>query len=285
MNDRRSLDGVFKAIERLSAIGVLLTSVEMLSKSKHFNDTGLMSWPVSRLYRIDTTRGKLPQILKPFVSYPAINGVIVLRLLAALFLLTNRRGKRARTAAVAGIAASSVMLSARSPYGLDGADQMITITFLTVLIARLRSGSAFVQQVCLWFLALQSCLSYITAGVAKAFGSMWSDGTAMSGILGTNQYGNRAVGQFLQKHPKLAIWSGKGVTFWESVFPVVLILPRPISDLFVWSGAAFHLGIALTMGLNDFLWAFVATYPAILFCSEETTSVLGKLLLLKRKRF
>lgn len=282
MSDCQSFDRVFKAIERLSAIGVVLTSLEMLTRPKAFSDTSLMSWPVSQLYRVGTTRGKLPLILKSFVSYPAINRVIVLRLLAALFLLVNRRGKTARTAATAAVATSCVLLSVRSPYGLDGADQMTAITFMTVLIARLRPGSVLVQKVCLWFLALQSGLSYITAGVAKVFGSMWYDGTAMTGIMGTNQYGHQTVGKFLQKHPKLTKWSGRAVTFWESIFPVVLFIPRPFSDIFVWSGACFHLGIALAMGLNDFFWAFVATYPAVLFCSQETNSVLGKLLRIHR---
>lgn len=54
--------------------------------------------------------------------------------------------KRARTAAVAGVAASSVLLSVRSPYGLDGADQMTSITFMTILIARLSQFSVNLFQ-------------------------------------------------------------------------------------------------------------------------------------------
>lgn len=39
------------------------------------------------------------------------------------------------------------------------------------------------------------------------------------------------------------------------------------TSFFAW-GLLFHLANALVMGLNSFIWAFVATYPAILFTKE-----------------
>jgi hypothetical protein len=32
-------------------------------------------------------------------------------------------------------------------------------------------------------------------------------------------------------------------------------------------GILFHVANAVIMGLNTFVWAFVETYPAILFCA------------------
>ncbi|MFE3104283.1 hypothetical protein [Nocardia tengchongensis] len=32
-------------------------------------------------------------------------------------------------------------------------------------------------------------------------------------------------------------------------------------------GALLHIGTAILMRLNTFLWAFLATYPAVIFCA------------------
>jgi hypothetical protein len=53
---------------------------------------------------------------------------------------------------------------------------------------------------------------------------------------------------------------------WESTFPLVLIVPRPVAYAMVASGVLFHLSNGFLMGLNDFFWLFVAAYPALLYC-------------------
>ena len=40
------------------------------------------------------------------------------------------------------------------------------------------------------------------------------------------------------------------------------------------NGAAFHVGCAVFMGLNCFLWSFVATYPAIALASASIALLL-----------
>ncbi len=39
---------------------------------------------------------------------------------------------------------------------------------------------------------------------------------------------------------------------------------------------AFHVTLAFVMGLNGFLWAFVATYPAVIYCNERLGVMLGR---------
>jgi hypothetical protein len=47
--------------------------------------------------------------------------------------------------------------------------------------------------------------------------------------------------------------------------------------LFLGWGVAFHLGCAVVMGLNNFLWAFIATYPALLFAADWLAATLRKM--------
>jgi hypothetical protein len=53
----------------------------------------------------------------------------------------------------------------------------------------------------------------------------------------------------------------------ECTFPLALISGGTGFAVFAVIGLLFHVLSAMTMGLNTFVWAFVATYPAILFCS------------------
>ena len=55
----------------------------------------------------------------------------------------------------------------RAPLGLDGSDQMSLITFVAVAIYKLFPGDVHIAQASLWFIAIQGCLSYFVAGIAK----------------------------------------------------------------------------------------------------------------------
>ena len=57
-----------------------------------------------------------------------------------------------------------------------------------------------------------------------------------------------------------------GVIVFECGFAAIWFVPRPVAISFLICGAAFHLSVALLMGLNVFLWAFLSTYPAIWHC-------------------
>ena len=49
--------------------------------------------------------------------------------------------------------------------------------------------------------------------------------------------------------------------------PHPLVGSQPSLALLI-GGASFHIGAAILMRLNTFLWAFVATYHAIIFCAH-----------------
>ncbi len=50
----------------------------------------------------------------------------------------------------------------------------------------------------------------------------------------------------------------------------MLILAGTPGALVIIAGAlAFHIGVALIMGLNTFFWAFASAYPALLFLADK----------------
>jgi hypothetical protein len=52
------------------------------------------------------------------------------------------------------------------------------------------------------------------------------------------------------------------------------VLPYPCIWIALIAAGAFHLGCALIMGLNSFLFAFTATYPAIYFVAGQVSSII-----------
>jgi hypothetical protein len=183
MRSLQDADSVFRSVERLASVSVFLSCLELIARPRQLNDQSFMSWPVSRLNRKGLTHGAIAQVLNSLLSYPRILVLIFLRLGFGGFLATRRLNSTQRAGIVTSTALSSIAFTVRSPYGLDGADQMATITFVALMLAHLRRANTRVQKACLWFIALQGCLSYLISGLAKAVSPEWMDGSALPGIL------------------------------------------------------------------------------------------------------
>jgi hypothetical protein len=124
------------------------------------------------------------------------------------------------------------------------------------------------------FLAGQSCLSYFLAGVAKCLGHSWRDGTAVRDIFRTRSYGQSFLSRLLHRSPILAAGATWFALGFECSFPLVLVLPPPLSLIYLILGCLFHLVNAFAMGLNLFVWAYLATYPAVLYTASRLSATL-----------
>ena len=95
----------------------------------------------------------------------------------------------------------------------------------------------------------------------------------MPGIAATEIYGDALASRVLAAHASTATALGWSVIALETAFPLAL-LGTPLTAMLLAGGLAFHVGGAVFMRLNTFLWAFVATYPAILFSAGVIRQVL-----------
>lgn len=262
------------AVESLAAVGVCISSLEHLVARRHLDDRGLLNWPVARLRSRWVTHGVVFRALDPLLHYPAVLAIVGVQLLGALALLATAPASSARAPLCSAVALTSLLLLVRHPFGNDGADQMSLLVFAGASLARCAS-SDLVLEACLWFLALQACLSYLTAGAVKVVAPRWRDGSALAGVFRTATYGATWADRLLKRHPALAACGARGVIAIECAFPLALVLPPPARHLLLAGGLAFHLAAAGIMGLNTFLWAFAATYPAILHCSGRLAAWWG----------
>jgi hypothetical protein len=261
------LETTYALMVSLASIGVFVGSVELFSLKREFQDGGLFSWDVLRTVSratLSVGTGRPRQLISHPFFVPAVTGV---RALTALMLIFVDNFHGLSTACALAVIAASIVMYWRAPVGLDGSDQMLLITFVAVAIHELFPGDVHVARASLWFIAIQGCLSYSVAGIAKAISPVWRSGEAVRRILGTRTYGTSRSASFVSGRNGVCLVLSWVIIVFECSFPLALALGKPGVAIFAALGIFFHISNAVIMGLNTFVWAFVATYPAILFCA------------------
>jgi hypothetical protein len=261
------LDTTYTLIVILASTGVVIASVELLALREEFDAGGLFSWDVLRTgsrATLSIGTGGPRRWIAHSLFVPAVAGA---RASAGLILICFSDNYALSTASVFAIIASSIVMHWRAPLGLDGSDQMSLIIFVAIAIFRLFPGDVYVEQASLWFVAIQGCLSYSVAGVAKVISPVWRSGEAVRRVLSTRTYGSRTSASFVSGRDGVCVALSWLVILFECSFPLALAFGETGFAVFAVLGILFHIANAVTMGLNTFVWAFVATYPAILFCA------------------
>jgi hypothetical protein len=249
----------------VGALGVIVGSLERLRHPRLLADGALVSWPVATASNRLLAGRAFRRTVGRLLDYPTVLVLVGICLACAVALVVGIGPGLAAVAAVV-VAATYVLLGMRSRFGGDGADQM-TILLFTSLALAFAVGQERAAALVLWFIAAQAALSYVTAGIAKLVSPMWRDGSALRGIMGTSSYGHPWAARFLAARPRLATAASWSVITVECLFPLALLGIRPLTWALVGCGVLFHLGTAILMRLNTFFAAFVATYPAVLFCA------------------
>ena len=166
-----------------------------------------------------------------------------------------------------GLLFSSVGLVVRfnGPLG-GGSDSMTFQVLIGLLIASLGVANPALVQIGLGWIAAQSVLSYFLAGVAKLRTANWRRGLALQTLLRSNgPYTLFAPTRNLADSKTLCAGLSWMIIFFEIAFPLVLILPWEGKLVLLSAGLLFHITNAVVLGLNRFVWAWTATYPALLY--------------------
>jgi hypothetical protein len=240
----------------IAAVGTLVGSVELLSHLRRFLQAGLLG---------RAERSLEPSRVDVLTYVPLIYASLVSRLGASVVLLWW--GGQVSALPCLLIFVSSVHLFLVNPYGQTAAEQFTIILFGGLSVAY-ASQSEFGRVTALWFIAAQCAICYAANGVHKLRSSVWRGGLAMQTIMATVMFGDSRCANLLARLPKAASFLCWCVIGWEVLFPLALLTPTA-GLVFVSIGVAFHLATAVTMRLNNFLWAFPAAYPAVMFCGRQ----------------
>jgi hypothetical protein len=259
---------VYHIILLLCILGLIVSTFEYYFIRRSFASSGVYSWKILQL-RFNNPRGAyISSLFDVLFDEQGVRGIIILRLLTLLLVILVPFGSMSFAVIMGVLVLNNLLFNWRRAFGDDGSDQMNSVVLLTVLLCVGPYSNEFILKIGLWFIALQVCLSYTAAGVAKLISPQWRSGEAVYRIFNTGTYGVERVARFLEHRKTLSIFLCWSVIGMEILFPLCLILPGPLKWVFLAWGALFHLQCAIIMGLNSFLWAFISTYPAILYVSS-----------------
>jgi len=256
---------IYKAILVICSIGLVISTLEFFCIRRSFGADGVYSWAVFSAFLLKTRNVTLTKLLNAIFDVPGVVVLLGIRLLALLCILFAPISSVIFKVSLAVVILSILLFSWRKSFGDDGADQMNMILLITTWLCTAILEKGLLLKVGLWFIALQSVLSYGTAGIAKLVSPTWRSGQAVLGVFSTGGYGLDWAAHFLQGRSLLNYLLCWSVMLIESGFLVALFLPFPYAVMFLIWGVGFHLLCAIIMGLNNFFWAFLASYPAVIY--------------------
>jgi hypothetical protein len=268
------LNFTYRLTLALASLGLLVSSLEYLTIISSFNLQGVYSWKVLRVRVISLPRW-IQEWIDRYSSPRTIFVCLIIRILSILIALITPFNSLIFFFCMLYIVVFSVFFQFRRAFGDDGSDQMNFIVFITFLLCLSPLAGEMLKQFGIFFIALQSCISYATSGIAKLVSSTWRSGDAVYRILNTQSYGIQLLSSYLQKRPALNFLLCWSTILFETLFPVSLIAYGPWLWTFLIWGFLFHLSIAIVMGLNSFFWAFISTYPAIIYASAKISVALS----------
>ncbi len=188
-----------------------------------------------------------------------------LRLLLAVLLMLGEFGLLE-----AGLLfASSVLLLFRWRGAFNGGSDFMTLVAVSgVLLAQVIgrfTDPAFGWRAGLWYVTVYVVSSYFVSGWVKLLRPEWRSGRAMTIFLDAAVYGPLPA-QSLYRHPRVAQLCSWAFTVWEGCFPLALLDVR-VAWVMCIIAPVFHFLVFWFFGLNRFFWAWLATYPAVLYCA------------------
>lgn len=244
--------GALEATVRLAAVGVGLTGMELVADRRAFGSRGPFSADVVATIRGGPAWSLVGPTTVVAIASLQIVAAAILVILGPLYLI----GQLALPTATI----TSMALRWRRSLGGDGAEQLTIIILVAATLAFVPITSPDRAALAVAFVAAQSSLAYVTAGVAKLVSPVWRGGGALPAILATYGHGHAWAASMLKAHPTVGTLLGWGVMLFEALFPFLLLGPYEVALATAMVGVSFHLTCAVLMGLNSFPWAFPATY-------------------------
>jgi len=240
------------------AIAAAIAALELVRVRRALADTGVFAWPVLRRELAGAPRA-VRAVADIALSYRGTLVILALQLAAALALPWLDHPAPAWIVFATSLA---IAIRFRGAYN-GGSDAMLLVVALAVALARTAPASRLAPAA-LGYAAAQLVLSYVIAGDAKIADPAWRRGTALRIVVRLPQYQVSPAAQALLSRPAITRLAAWAMLAFECGFPLALT-DRAVCLALLAFGAGFHVTNAVVFGLNRFLWAWLAAYPALVF--------------------
>jgi hypothetical protein len=253
------------SVARLISVAIILQTLELWWLRKTVSENGVWRW---NQLREDFCF--LPDMLRfwgdRIMGYSGVIGLLSLRFISAVGVWVYPH-----PLIFVVLFLTSLLLSLRWGGTFNGgSDSMTLLILLTTTLASIFPDVPGVSLGCLWYISIQTCLSYFVAGMAKLKSRNWRNGRALVVFM------ERA--SCLPLTGATSLWQGGMgwgacvaswlVILFEGGFPLALMNPH-LGLFFLGGGLLFHLTNAYLLGLNRFVFVWAAAYPALYFCSQS----------------
>lgn len=261
LTDSDSIFWITKAI----ACAVLLQGLELLQIRRAFASDGVWKWETLRP-EFEIFPGFARWLLRAALDYPRFLGVIAAQIALAAAALAF---EQPHPAVLIGMLAATGLTALRWRGTFNGgADYMTVLVLLLLSIEAVNRDRPAVRLGCLWYLSVQAVLSYFIAGVVKFRNADWRSGRVLRRFMSGPPYDPPDFFAALSKRAGLMQLSSWGILLFELSFPLVLHSPAACLA-FLTVALVFHLLNFAIFGLNRFIFAWAAAYPALYFYSAQ----------------
>ncbi len=265
-----TLNHIYVIIYSIFGLGVFISTTEYLAGIKIFSSEGMLSCDMQQINLVKNDNSHfLNRLSAAIFTEERLKYVFLIRCVNIILLFIIPFNTIAGWILLIALGVSIYISSLITRYGSDGSDQMTMLIIITFILCQVPLNNTLLLNAGIWFIALQSCLSYTVAGISKLVSVEWRTSIAMRLIFSTKTFGSRKAALFLKKYRFINILLCWNVMLTEALFPACLLLPLPFAIIFLLWGFTFHLLNAIIMGLNSFFWAFMATYPAIIYVNMQ----------------
>lgn len=255
---------------RLLAVYVVIDSFEKLCLAKQYIGGGLFDWHMLKENNFYKRQHAFIRKLSDAVFFtPVWTGLLFLRLLCGVYLLFFSSFLTDSIYCFFTLFLVSSLINYRNiAYGAEAENRFSLIITGALLLQKIVPTHT-VTMVAFWFIALQVCLSYLTAGVAKLFNVNWRNGGGFYRIITAyNKVPLPAINLFFEQRRPLSKFINWSVIVFECFFSLTLVVGRPYFWWFLGFGIVFHASIAIWLRLGKFFWVWIATYPALIFITQ-----------------
>jgi hypothetical protein len=253
-----------RAMELLFALSLGIQTLEYWRMRPATQGRGLWIWSIQRQ---DIPQASLRQFLDVLFTPTSFSALLALRLLALLSVAIQ--GGDLWSIGFLFVSNLAILIRWRGAFN-GGSDFMTLVVLTGLFIAQLVSHFASPElgwRAGFWYITIQSITSYFMSGSVKLLKREWRDGRAMTIFLNGAIHGPLRTNHWLRK-PWVAVISSWSFILWESAAPLALLDAR-LAMVFCTIAALFHFLVFWYFGLNRFFWAWLATFPAIVWCAGQ----------------
>ena len=253
-----------RATELVFALSLTIQTLEYLRMGKYTANDAFRSW---QLQRADIPNAPIRALLDVLFKPHMHQLHLVLRLCAAVLLAVQG----ASLPLIGFLFVGNLLILIRWRGAFNGGSDFLTLVVLKGLFISQVVGAfgnaELGWQAGFWYIAIQAITSYFMSGAVKLLRPEWRNGSAMTIFLNGAIYGPLSATHPL-RNKWLAMLGSWGFIVWEILFPFSLLDPR-LAAVFCAVAALFHFLVFWFFGLNRFFWAWLCSFPAIIWCSAQ----------------